>query len=334
MRSRLLVLSLLAVAAAVALPGTASAASAGHTIYNFSGETFRLAEIRGQDPGKPPKFEIPADAPKVGDVLEPGETQHVELLYTGDNGARLLWRLAGSNTAQTDVGIHISDSARPECNTVSTLACAKAPENIGVLDRKGTERTIGAGSPRDQAQILRAFCRRDRVVPIAFIDQVERNSCDYDYGSRDKSALGDAQPAGRPIVNCGARTKAIASWWARQKVGVTTSTGVESLPRTDVDFIFGKIKVGIPKAWFDDFTFKGRFTRLVQLFDATFVTARPPVIRDTGTYTVRVGNTIWSLKGLTVDTPDTDGKFMFSVRHRDLTAEEKQDCTGDPDGDD
>ena len=89
MLSGLLGLSLIAVAAAVALPVTASAATRGHTICNFSGETFRLAEIRGQDPGKPPSFDPDSTAPKVVDVLEPGDTYHVEVVYTGDNGARL-----------------------------------------------------------------------------------------------------------------------------------------------------------------------------------------------------------------------------------------------------
>jgi hypothetical protein len=96
-----------------------------------------------------------------------------------------------------------------------------------------------------------------------------------------------------------------------------------------LDFILGKIKSGIPPgARFDGFTFTDRFTRLVQLFDATYVTTRPPVVRDTGTYTVRVANTSWSLRGLAVETPDPDGKLQFRVRHRNLTAEEQQDCAG------
>lgn len=132
-------------------------------------------------------------------------------------------------------------------------------------------------------------------------------------------------------MNCGDRTKAIASWYARQKVGLTTSNGIESLPGTDFDFILGKLKAGIPKARFDDFTFTARLTRLVSLFDATFATARAPVNRDTGTYTVRVANTVWRLTGFAVDTPDADDKVRFDLRHRDLTAEEKADCAGDPD---
>ena len=309
----------------------------GHWIYNLSGETFRLAEIRGLSPDKPPIFDSGPTAPpppKVGDTLAPGDKFHVELVDTGSNGARLLWRREGSNTADTDLSILITDSDQPKCNTSSPFACATAPELIGVFDRKGTERTIGPGSPHDQAEVLRAFCRKNSVVPFPFVDGgFARNTCDYGFDSRDKTVLGAPEPA-LPIVNCGAPTKAIANWWVTDKVGYTTSTGIESLPGTDLDFILGKVRAGIPPgADFDDVTFKDRFTGLVGLSDATYVTGRPPLVRDTGNFTVRVGNTTWSLKGLTLDTPNPDGHLSFSVHHRDLTEAEQGECNGDPAGD-
>jgi hypothetical protein len=66
----------------------------------------------------------------------------------------------------------------------------------------------------------------------------------------------------------------------------------------------------------------------VNLFDATYVTAQPPLFRDTGNYIVRVGHTTWTLKGVTLDTPDPDGHMRFHVEHRDLTAAEKGECAG------
>jgi hypothetical protein len=91
MRSRLVVLSavlMCVLAGSLLTAGRASAASVGFSIYNFSGETFRLAEIRGEDASKQPVFEIPADAPKVGDLLAPGSMLDVELLYETGCGQR------------------------------------------------------------------------------------------------------------------------------------------------------------------------------------------------------------------------------------------------------
>jgi hypothetical protein len=59
-----------------------------------------------------------------------------------------------------------------------------------------------------------------------------------------------------------------------------------------------------------------------------YVTAQPPIFRDTGNYIVRVGHTTWTLKGVTLDTPDPDGHMRFHVEHRDLTAAEKGECAG------
>ncbi|HEY2052410.1 MAG TPA: hypothetical protein VGH14_00570 [Solirubrobacterales bacterium] len=337
-RTRLLVLAMVAAVVAIALPGTAAAATGttGNTIYNLSGGTLRLAEIRGLSPDKPPIFDSSPTAPappKVGDILAPGDRLHVELVANGSNGARLLWRKAGSNSQQTDLSVLITDSERPRCSTTSDFTCKTELDLIGVFDPKGTERTIGPGSSHDQGEILRAFCRKNSVVPFVFVDGgAAGNSCDYNFSSRDKSVLGAPEPV-RPIINCGPPTKAVATWWAQDTVGFTTNTGIESLPGTDLDFILGKVRAGIPPgADFDNFTFKGQFTGLVGLFDATYVTARPPLIRDTGNFTVRAGNTTWSLNGLTLDTPNTDGQLSFSVHHRDLTSEEQGECKGDPVG--
>lgn len=147
--------------------GPAAANSLGYTIYNFSGQTFRLAEIRGETPAKPAVFEHGnPNVPKVNDLLRPGGRLHVELENEAGNGARLLWRRVESQTAQTDVAIHLSGDARNEngshfsqCSTTSSFSCVDQTEWIGIRDRADTVRSISAEDPNQQAEILGAFCR-------------------------------------------------------------------------------------------------------------------------------------------------------------------------------
>lgn len=148
--------------------GAATGSSLGYRIYNYSGETLRLAEIRGEKGSTPPVFDQSATAPvapKVGDELRPGDTLHVELHDQTGNGARLLWRRAG-NTPSTDVAIHLNGDERnsngshfSQCSTTSTFACADRTDSIVVLDHPGTVRTLGAAHPEQQAAILSVFCR-------------------------------------------------------------------------------------------------------------------------------------------------------------------------------
>jgi hypothetical protein len=324
--------------AAGAAPGT----TAGYWIYDYGGQTFQLAEIRGGTSSDPPVFDHSATAPvppKVGDELRPGDVLHVELEYQGANSARLLWRRAGSPTRQTDLSIYLdggpNNTAGPvACSTSSDYACAFFENRIAVLDRPSTVRTVGAGDPQQQLQVLGAFCRERspwwnmrRFPDYARFPNV--HSCDFNSVRADTSAFSPPRPVGHGIVNCGLPTRAVATWPINETLTLSSSVGIESAPGVDRDFVIGRASSSYPPGSADHHTFTGELKRAFQLKDTAYPVGEFPIVRNTGTYTVKLANTTWNLTDISFEAPlVNDRQPRYSIPNRDRTPEEVRDCEG------
>jgi hypothetical protein len=321
-------------AAALTAAGTAAAASLGYTIHNYSGATFRLVEIRGEQRDTPAVFEHAEDAPKVGRMLQPGDQLHVELLDQAGNGARLLWQRPDDRTPSTDVAIHLNGYARnpngshfSQCNTVSTLACLIRSDHIAVLDAKDTVRTISNDDARRQADTLANFCRQGRIAQILFYDALNQLSCYFTSVPTDDDAFTGPRTIGQSIVNCGPATRAVASWDVDEKLRVDPNVPLESFPNADIGYITQQAREAAPAGWVDEHTFKGSPRPTFKLDDVAYLVGRFPVVRRSGTFVVKFANTTWRLEDVHFDTPAPDRQPRYSVLDRDRTPGERQDCT-------
>lgn len=317
--------------------GAASAGSLGYTIYDFSGQTFRIAEIRGEEGSRQPVFEHSETSPKVGDELRPGDHLHVELQDETGNGARLLWRYAGSRISQTDVATHLNgDSRNPngshfsQCSTTSSYACADRTEVIAILDRQGTIRTIGADNPQQQAQVLSVFCSKKQIAPVLVRNIREYpnvQSCDFGSVRADANAFSPSRPVGHAIVNCGSPTRVVTTWPINEKVALSSSVGIESVPGADVDYVIGQASGSFPTGWVSQRTFTGELRRAFELKETAYPVGEFPVVRDTGRFVVKFANTIWNLDDVSFDTPSVpDRQPRYSILNRDRTPQEIKDC--------
>jgi hypothetical protein len=135
--------------------------------------------------------------------------------------------------------------------------------------------------------VLGALCRQRVPVPYQLRDFVGFPSCGFTLADRDANAFAAPQEIGEPITSCGPKTKVIARWAAKAKVGVSSGVGIESLAGSDAGFVFRQAEAGVkeryPKGWVDEYTFSGKLARVVELVDTTYAVASAPIIRDTGT---------------------------------------------------
>ena len=262
----------------------------------------------------------------------------MELEALVDNGVRLLWRRTVGSSPQTDVAVALEspDPLMPgdNCTTTSSYACATFEDRIAVLDHPGTVRTIAAADPQQQLQVLGAFCRERspwwnmrRFPDYARFPNV--HSCDFNSVHADTGAYSPPRPIGSGIVNCGLPTRTVATWPITESLALSSNVGIESAPGVDRDYVIGRASGSYPPGSADHHTFTGQLRRAFQLKDTAYPVGEFPIVRNTGTYVVKLANTTWNLTGVAFEAPFlSDRQPRYSILNRDRTPEEVQECAG------
>jgi hemolysin type calcium-binding protein len=305
---------------------TARAESVGYYVYNLTGSPWTINEIiqykRGFEPSPPGP-----PHPEVGQVLMPGvdpDHNHIEIRYHPDiGGAQVNYStsLKGGN-----VGVYLDvNRAKSHCLVDGgPYVCQFTPSRfaatpIQILEPRGTEYDVPGADKAKQAEVLgnRVCTARNLAAGLG--------GCQFVPGQRAGS-LGQPHLAGGVHPNCGTVELSVSAAVYDREV-VSNSAGGKLGEGADSDYIFERALAFLePKygRWTEQHTFRGDVDFTVPPGHIGFVGARNPVMRDTGEFTMEIGNTHFDVRDLSFDSPDVGGKPEYTPIRQPMTAEQRE----------
>jgi hypothetical protein len=159
---------------------------------------------------------------------------------------------------------------------------------------------VPAGRAQDQADTLRGLC-----------DKTNSASCEFAATSELKTST-PSHPVGLAFANCTAKEQ-VTAYAAADAVGQSNSVGVAVTSGVKIfDIVDTSITTTYNHAWTQAYTFTQTETLGVDPGHIAWVNSTAPIYRDTGDFTLKLGNTTWKLRDVYFDTPDParDGRFV------------------------
>jgi hypothetical protein len=267
--------------------------SRGFHIYNLTSHPIQLENITGGG-----HFE---GRPNDGDVLNPGYYHDVEVQSRWPSEewdtAHYTWRVddGGGNwhMAYLDVPMHVPAWSKPtsSCNTWSGSgeSCTAGDTTITLLDPPGTVHNLSPDQQQQQADVLNQLCN----AGVA--------SCKF-TATNEAHTLGEDRVVGEAAENPG-DFDMHTSIDASDKVGESDSVGVE-LSAGIEGVVIAEVTAKYEHEWTHEHEFSQSFDVKVPPHSKVWFTHQAPTLRDTGDFTVTLGNTTWNLTGVYFDTPD------------------------------
>lgn len=314
--------------ATTAPPGDAAAgddqmsiqSSRRFTIYNYSGHQLRLKSIDGDK-----RFE---GAPSVGEVIAPGGGQIVEVTYVymstqrddftydvlDDNGKSL-------GTVKAHLELKSSGFSSPSRSTSASVsdtnlsATSNTSDSVTFMDKAATTHTVAANSAQG-ASLLSQYCGGG--TPSA--------SCTFAPTIAAKDAWGPKHLVGTPVFNNTSRETNWTEYRTDETQSVTNNIEVSG----NAEFQITKaVKLGVSTtygySWTDSVS-RGQTLHLeFDPYTLNWVDSTNPVIRYTGDFTVKLGNTTWKITGATYEVPDPTRSPSYVMQSRAMTDQEKRD---------
>jgi len=275
-----------ALAMTMAFAATASARSLGYDIWNLSSETLKVSGVDGSTnpPGETPVFEEgpgKAPAPSVGELLRPGEHMHIELerpIGGAERIAKIVFAPVVAGPGQYSFYALLRTQSETVCERRpgSSQQCEASGDTIHYLDPPGHKYEIDSNDIIGQRKAITELC-----------DQA--NSCKFHPEIEGKERT-SARVVGTPLEACQLPSGTKLGY--KDGVDTTNSFGVKV--EASASF-FELFKSGIALTYGHKRTESEEFSQEVDLevpeFHIGWVTDRAPVIRDTGKYTLTLGNT-------------------------------------------
>jgi hypothetical protein len=257
--------------------------SRGFHIYNYSSQPITLQNITGSG-----NFEgRPAD----GSVLPPGSSQDIEVqvkfLDRQTDHADYVW----PNGDFFDIEMDVDGAGTPSvgtCFVPAGGACTTDGTNVYVEDRSGTVKNLGPDQSQAQADVLK-LCATGAA------------SCTFTPTAEDH-ILSDDHVVGEAGINPKDYDMTM-SIDASDEVGESDSVGVSLTAGYD-NTVVATVTAEYHHEWTHSHTFSESFEVKIPPHSKVWFTHQAPTIRDTGTFTVTLGNTTWNLTGVYFDHPD------------------------------
>lgn len=256
--------------------------SRGFHIYNYTSEPITLDKIAGSG-----NFEgRPAD----GSVLNPGGYHDIEVQWQ--------WLLpqvdvahysSPNGSVQVDMSVDGWGSPSVLGCTTSYGDCDYHGTDVYLLDRPGTVNNLSPDQKQAQADVLKHLC--DTGVA----------SCKFTPTAEDH-ILGDDHVVGEAAVNPGDFDMS-TSIETKDSVGESDSVGVELTAGVE-EGVVAEVTAKYEHQWTHEHDFSQSFEVKVPPHSKVWFTHQAPTIRDTGDFTVTLGNTTWHLTGVYFDHPD------------------------------
>lgn len=298
--------------AAALWPAAASAdLTNGFHVFDLSGRPIKLLQANGSFDGTPP----------LASVLEPGagyqdfegvwyfgDPHQYNAVYAilGDQGQQI-----GTFTATFYIGAfrEVAVSCSTDVGVCNPQSVANNSTDVALYDNPGTVHDIPAGQGQQEAQVLRQLCNESNSATCSFTATSERN------------VLSPAHPVGKPLIN---------DTGEEQDTTVTAEDTVGSTDSVEVGLkvggkIAGLVEVEVDAKYGHEWTQEHKFSQDVTVHcpahHACWVEAVEPMFRDTGDFTLTLGNTTWHLQDVYFDSPNANGTGAFAVKDCEIGTE-------------
>jgi hypothetical protein len=293
-------------------PAAASAdLTNGFHVFDLSGHPIKLLQANGSFDGTPP----------LASVLEPGagyqdfegvwyfgDPHQYSAVYgiLDDQGQQI-----GKFTANFYIGAfrELAVSCSTDVGVCSPQDVTNDRTDVALYDNPGTVHEVPAGQGQQQAQVLKQLCDESNSATCKFAATSEMN------------ILSPAHVVGKPLIN---------DTDEEQETTVTAEDTVGSTDSVEVGLkvggkIAGLVEVEVDAKYGHEWTQEHKFSQDVRVFcpahHTCWIEAIEPMFRDTGDFTLTLGNTIWHLHDVYFDSPNPDGTGAFAVKECEVGAD-------------
>jgi hypothetical protein len=299
--------------AAQVAPPPPVGASRGFHIYNLSSHRLKLTSVDGDL-----NFE---GRPAIGEVLSPGVGYHdweVQIRFLTDQNDTAHYAIL-DDTGQTigtyNAHLEAKGAALPHLSSDCSISLGQCtaggdtPTTLTVLDPPGTTIEFGPGQGQAQAATLKQYCDNANSAACTFAATKE------DKLSGKETQIGDAvynytDEEDETKISC---TDTVEQ---SNSVGVAVSAGAKLFKVVEAE-----VKVTYDHEWITSNEFSQDVLAKIAPHHYVWMTLAPPLYRDTGDFTLTLGNTTWKLPGVYFDTPDPNGHANWSIHDAPITAQ-------------
>lgn len=279
-----------------------------YTVYNISSQPLQYSGVSAN------KDNNSMDAqPAVGSILQPGASQQFSLVYyfKGTSSANVDY-LNTVDGSLRRVGLTLEDGLfdlYPSTTCLSLGCSANQRYTAYFVDPPGTTVTLPATDPVAQAQVLQSLCNGNANA-----------SCSFKATSPPIPTLGLKHPVGAAVRNptdlAGVSTTITVS--DAQSVANSISVSVRASAK-----VFELVSVELTGTYQTTVTNTHTFTQAVTVptppHTESQILAEQPVISVTGDFTIVMGNTIFTVQGVTFEYPDPDGQSVYTIVSTPIT---------------
>ncbi|WP_427016799.1 hypothetical protein ACQCSX_19155 [Pseudarthrobacter sp. P1] len=283
-----------------AASGTMAASyTRGFNVHNLTSEPITVSKLE-LNAG------FPGGRPDVGHVLQPGHSDRWELewLFASNwNSATVSYNLGNGTEARLGMRIDplIGVPSFPFSSAGGNFELKFSGTDAYILNAPGTVRDIPASLAQAQAQVLKDLCMKSSAATCKFT------------ATKQEKIQGPEHQVGHTYNNPTNMTsrKTVSG---QDTVGVSDSLGVGVKVGTT---LFGVIDAEISAQYNHEWTKQHTFSESVEAdvppFGSVWLSASEPMIRDTGNFTITMGNTTWHLKDVYFDSPDASGHGSWTL---------------------
>jgi hypothetical protein len=258
--------------------------SQGFLIHNYTGQPLTLDNITGSG-----NFEgRPAD----GSVFNTGTVHDIEVQYwfAEEQVDEAHYHFANGATATVLMEVNgVNQPSVMGCDTDYGV-CTYDGKNVYLLDPPGTVNNYGPDEKQAQADWLNQLC------------ETQLASCTFTPTSEDH-ILGDEQNAGDGTTNTTDKIESDMTISAEDDRGESDSVGVDVTGGVE-HLVVAEVTAKYEHTWDHEYKFTQTEHADVPPHTHVWYTHKAPMLRDTGDFTVTLGNTRWNLTGVYFDHPD------------------------------
>jgi hypothetical protein len=303
-----------ALAGAAFFPAAASAATRSFKVYNLSSFPLKFNGILSGD----------TSAPAAGSILQPGvgyddfeqtyvfgQTTQAEASYA------VLHNGAGIGTFWAFMEIYSISHNEVYC-IVDFGACNPQGtdyvdgDTLEYLDPPGTVHNIPAGQGQAQAATLKELCNVDNAATCTFTPTSETHFV-------------GAKHFITSISNNNPNRDATLTYNEDDNVGATNSIDVSLTAGTKLfDLVDTSLQVTYNHTWTESHGYSVGVSEPCQPLSTCTLYGYAPMVRDTGNFTLTMGNTVWHLYGVYFDQPDPSKVESFYTGYEPLTPQQRR----------
>ena len=280
-----------------------------YTVYNLSSQPLRYTGVSAN------KDNNSMDAqPAVGSILQPGASQQFSLVYyfKGTSSANVDY-LNTVDGSLRRVGLTLEDGLfdlYPSTTCLSLGCSANQRYTAYFVDPPGTTVTVPATDPIGQAQVLQNLCNGNANA-----------SCSFKATSPPVPTLGLKHLVGAAVRNPTDLAGVSTTITVSDAQSVANSIGVSVRASAKV---FELVSVELTGTYQTTVTNTHTFTQAVTVpippHSESQILAEQPVISVTGDFTIVMGNTTFTVQGVTFEYPDPDGQSVYTIASTPITA--------------